>query len=228
MFIGGWRVDAPTLHSRSLLRSNTVSLKIIGAGFGRTGTLSLKQALETLGFTKCYHMAELTPAQIPLWRAAWRGEPVWDDLFNGYQAAVDWPTSAFWPQLMRAYPDAKVLLTVRDAKSWYRSASSTIFQRMADLSRLEDPATRERALMVHEIIRDGTFGGDLTDEANAIRVYEDNIARCKREVPAERLLVFEAKQGWSGLCAALGVPEPTEPYPSVNSTENFRERWKMQ
>ena len=99
-------------------------LAVIGAGFGRTGTLSLKQALERLGFDACYHMAEVAthPEHADLWLRAWRGEDVWDALFTGYRAAVDWPAAAFWPRLMERYPAAKVLLSLRDGESWFKSA----------------------------------------------------------------------------------------------------------
>ena len=206
-----------------------MALEIIGAGFGRTGTLSLKQALERLGFSKCYHMAEVMahPEHADLWRAAWRGEDPWERIFDGYAAAVDWPASAFWPRLMEVYPQAKVLLTVRDAERWYKSASDTIFRSMQDALRSQDPARRERLRMTQEIIVEGTFGGDLNDKANAIAVYEANVARVHEVVPADRLIVFDPKEGWPPLCDALDVALPDEPYPHVNTTGEFRERWRL-
>ena len=204
-----------------------MSLQIIGAGFGRTGTLSLKMALETLGFAKCYHMAEVAenPEHTALWRAAWRGEEPWDALFAGYRAAVDWPAAAFWPRLMQRYPNAKVLLSVRDAARWYKSASDTIFHAMKEGLRNADPKRHERLVMAKEIIIDGTFGGDLDDRANAIAVYEANVARVYREVPAERLLAFDPADGWAPLCDAFGVAVPETPYPRINTTDEFRRRW---
>jgi hypothetical protein len=94
-----------------------MTLKVIGAGFGRTGTSSLKQALEDLGFGPCHHMTEVIahPQQVPVWEAAMNGEPVeWEDVFHAYQSAVDWPSAAFYEPLMERYPDARVILTVRD------------------------------------------------------------------------------------------------------------------
>ena len=173
-------------------------------------------------------MAEVsTPERAALWRAAWRGEDVWEALFEGYRAAVDWPVAAFWPQLMRVYPEAKILLTIRDAHSWYRSARNTIFQRMMDRERLADPSQHERVSMAREIIASGTFDDRLDDEAHCIDVFEANVARCKAEVPRDRLIVFEASQGWAGLCEPLGLPIPDREYPSVNSTAEFRARWAM-
>ena len=86
-----------------------MSLRLIGASFGRTASLSLKKALEILGYSKCYHMSEVVtnPEHSKLWLRAWKGEFTWDDIFNGYQAAVDWPVAAFWPELMEAYPRGK-------------------------------------------------------------------------------------------------------------------------
>ena len=205
-----------------------MTLRVIGAGFGRTGTLSLKQALETLGFSKCYHMAEVAenPSHVGLWRAAWRGEEPWDALFEGYAAAVDWPTAAFWPKLMRVYPEAKVVLTVRDADAWFASASRTIFKSMREGLASDEGKLRERLVMAREIIVDGTFGGDLVDRANAVAVYEAHVARVHREVPPDRLVVFDPRDGWGPLCAALGVGEPEGPYPRINTSQEFQERWR--
>lgn len=205
-----------------------MTLKVIGAGFGRTGTLSLKFALERLGFTKCYHMMEVVeqPHHAPLWQRAWRGAEPWDTLFDGYAAAVDWPAAAFWAPLMAFYPEAKVVLTVREATGWYESAKATIFRSMQEGLRSADPRRRERMAMAKEIIVDGTFGGDLDGKANAIAVYETNVARVMAAVPRERLVVFDSHDGWPPLCAALGVAEPDEPYPRVNTTSEFHARWR--
>lgn len=204
-----------------------MTVQLIGAGFGRTGTLSLKQALDALGLN-CYHMVEVArePAHVELWRQAWRGAAPWARLFDGYTAAVDWPVAAFWPRLMRFYPEAKVILTVRDAEGWYRSASDTIFRSMREGLRSDNPEWRERVQMANEIIVEGTFGGALEDKARAIAIYEANVARVRAEVPPERLIVFDSREGWPPLCEALAVPVPDEPYPRVNSTEEFHERWR--
>ena len=205
-----------------------MALDIVGAGFGRTGTMSLKVALERLGYSKCYHMIDVLShaGHVDLWRKAWRGDEPWERLFDGYAAAVDWPAAAFWPRLMAFYPQAKVLLTVRDAQRWYKSARDTIFQSLRDSLRSPDAARRERARMAHEIIVDGTFGGDLDDQARAIAIYEANVARVYSDVPADRLIVFDPKDGWQPLCEALGVAPPDEPYPHVNTTAEFHERWQ--
>ena len=234
-------------------------LAVIGAGFGRTGTLSLRQALGRLGFDACYHMAEVAthPQHADLWLRAWHGEDVWKTLFAGYRAAVDWPAAAFWPRLMDHYPDAKVLLSLRDSESWFKSASNTIFQSMEQALRSqeepsargsarglpsrEEPSARgsarglpsqeqeklrTRLRMANEIIREGTFDGRLMDRDHAIAVYEANVARVRAEVPADRLIEFRASDGWAGLCEPLGVAEPDEPYPWVNTSEEFLDRWR--
>ena len=206
-----------------------MTLKLIGAGFGRTGTLSLKFALERLGFAKCYHMMAVVeqPHHAALWQAAWRGDEPWEALFDGYAAAVDWPAAAFWEPLMAFYPEARVILTVRDAASWYESAAATIFRSMQEGLRADDPVRRKRLAMANDIIVEGTFGGDLDDKANAIAVYEANVARVRAVVPPERLIVFDSRDGWAPLCRALGVSVPDEPYPRVNTTGEFHERWRQ-
>lgn len=204
-----------------------MALKVIGAGFGRTGTLSLKRALETLGYERCYHMAEVAehPEHAALWTEAWRGGSPWETLFDGYAAAVDWPAAAFWPRLMALYPEAKLILTLRDPEAWYQSAANTIFRSMKEGLRSGDPALETRLAMAKEIIVDGTFGGDLDDKPNAIAVYRANVAKAKA-VPAERLLVFDPTAGWQPLCAGLGVAVPDSPYPHINTTAEFIERWR--
>ena len=203
-------------------------LKVIGAGFGRTGTLSLKHALERLGFGPCYHMAEVAthPEHVDLWRRAWRGEDPWPQIFADYAAAVDWPAAAFWPRLMDHYADAFVLLSLRDGPSWFKSATDTIFQSMREGLAADDATLKERLLMAQEIIVDGTFDGDLTDRDAAIATYEANIASVRATVPPARLIEFDARDGWQPLCAALGVPVPDEPYPRVNTTAEFFDRWR--
>jgi hypothetical protein len=207
-----------------------MTLRVIGAGFGRIGTLSLKLALEQLGFGPCYHMAEVRghPGHIALWRRAWGGEDVWPQLFDGYAAAVDWPAAAFWQPLMAYYPDAKVVLSLRDGESWFKSATDTIFrgvrEGLANAASGEGPAD-EHLAMVKEIIVDGTFAGDLTDAAAAVATYEANVAAARKAVPASRLIEAHARDGWAPLCAGLGVAVPDAPYPKVNTTAEFAARW---
>jgi len=201
-----------------------MSLDVIGAGFGRTGTLSLKLALEELGFVKCHHMIEVfqNPDQAPVFQTAARGETVdWSALYEGYRATVDWPGCYFWRELAEAFPQAKVILSTRDPHSWFKSASETIFQAMN--METDDPAIGGVTAMARELVFERTFGGDIS-EAHAVEVFNAHLAEVKRNIPAERLLVFKAKQGWGPLCAFLGVEVPDKPYPRTNSTEEFNSR----
>lgn len=196
-----------------------MSLRIVGAGLGRTGTLSLKVALERLLGAPCYHMMELFthPEHAGIWRAAVGGAMTnWDQLFQGYAAAVDWPAAAFWPELSEAYPEAVVLLSVRDAESWWRSASKTIFP----TSRKQEGEWRE---MVDAMFA-ARFTTRLDDRDACIEAYERHNARVRATVPANRLLEWRPGDGWEPLCSALGTPVPEEPFPHTNSTEEFLSR----
>ncbi len=202
-----------------------MTLQVIGAGFGRTGTLSLKLALEQLGFNPCHHMMEVfgKPDHIALWQDAADGKDVnWDTVFAGYQAAVDWPVCNFWQALAEKYPDAKFILSRRDPEKWYASAMNTIFRGMIGAGDKQDDAHMK---MVCTLIRDNTFGGDLTDKENAIRVFEAHNQSVIDTLPQERLLVFEAAEGWAPLCDFLDVAVPDAPYPQTNSTEEFQARF---
>lgn len=205
-----------------------MSLKIIGAGFGRTGTLSLKLALEQLGFGPCYHMMEVfrRPGDAETWEAAARGQkPDWGDFLKDFRSAVDWPASYFWRELWTAFPEAKIILTERDAESWYRSISSTIFEFMqkGDPSKIDDPLRRAQMKMGQAVVGELTFGNAI-DKAHVLDVYRRNSAEVRRLVPPEKLLVYDAPEGWGPLCTFLGVAVPDTPYPKTNTTEEFRNR----
>jgi Sulfotransferase domain len=197
-------------------------LKIIGAGFGRTGTLSLKHALEELGFSPCYHMSELfdKPGVDAQWDAIVSGGPAdWPTIFKGYQATVDWPACTFYKELMQIYPHAKVLLSVRDPEKWYDSVASTIY-RVSHLN--PDHARTTHGHMVHTLIWQGTFDNRFEDKDYAIAVFLRHNEEVKQYVPAEKLLVYEVKEGWEPLCAFLGVEAPAgKPFPHDNDRANF-------
>jgi hypothetical protein len=210
-----------------------MSLKVIGAGFGRTGTLSLKLALEELGLGPCYHMIEVNahPEHDPLWLALARGETAdWRPMLQGYASTVDWPTTYIWKELAAANPQAKIVLTLRDAERWYESAAATIFARMLEFQALRsdpdavDPARRRHMEMIDTLIVEKTFGGSLAKN-HAIRVFNAHNEEVRRLVPPARLLVYESGEGWEKLCAFLGVPVPAAPYPKVNSTDDFVSRF---
>jgi len=198
-----------------------VGLQIIGAGFGRTGTASLQRALEILGFGPCYHMFEIRkqPWRAPAWRHAVRdGTADWDATFAGYHSTVDWPACRFYKQLAEAYPEARVILTTRDAEGWHRSCMSTIYavaQAMPWALRAVPVARHVRA-MLFETIWDGTFDGRFDDAAHAQAIFEAHNDEVQRTIAPERLLVFEVEQGWQPLCRFLGVEVPDEPFPRLN------------
>ncbi len=194
-----------------------MSLKLIGAGVGRTGTLSLRTALETLLGEPCYHMFEVRqhPEHIPLWHAAARGEAVdWRALLDPYGAAVDWPASAFWPEIAAAFPDAVILLSSRDAEGWWKSASNTIFEALQGVN----GPWRD---MIDAMFA-ARFTARIDDKAQAIAAFEAHNRAVREGAPAARLVEWQAADGWGPLCAALGLPIPDLPFPHVNSTEDFR------
>ena len=202
-----------------------MALKVIGAGLGRTGTFTLKTALEMLGFGPCHHMVEVfgnAERQVPLWNRAADGEPVdWDEVFAGYNATVDWPGCHFYAELAAYYPDAKVILSKRDPERWYESMSETILKSMQQMGLAEGPAPQDHPMRFGGvIIPQKTFGFDFSKD-NVIAAFERHVAAVRAAIPAERLLEFEASQGWEPLCAFLGVPVPDAPFPRTNSREEF-------
>jgi hypothetical protein len=200
-----------------------MELAIVGAGLGRTGTHSLKLALEQLLGAPCYHMLEVfsRPDDIAVWQRAAEGEAVdWDALFADYRAAVDWPAAAFWRELADAYPDALVLLSTRDTAGWWKSASNTIFEIEARPIP-DDPVFGPQMRMIKTLLAK-RFTPDVSNETAAKAAYERHNADVRATIPADRLVEWRPGDGWAPLCAALGVPEPSEPYPHVNTTEEFR------
>lgn len=201
-----------------------MSIKVIGAGFGRTGTLSLKMALEQLGFDKCYHMLEVreNPSHVPVWADAHAGRPVdWDALFAGYQASVDWPSCNLWREQLAHFPDAKVLLSLRDPDSWYDSIMNTIYPSSSSLVDAEEPELRQFGQWAMDIIWNPIFDNRMDDRSYVIDRFNQHNQTVIDEVPPEKLLVFEAKHGWKPLCEFLNVPVPATDYPRVNTTEDF-------
>lgn len=209
-----------------------MSIKVIGAGLGRTGTTSLKVALEKLGFGPCYHMFEVihNPEDAAFWQRALErklaGEPTdWGAVFGNYQATLDWPGCTFYRELMEAYPDAKVLLTTRDPESWYASAHATIYQSNHMEEETLPPPMRPFIRMVKALLWDYSLEGDFEDKARAIEIFNAHNEEVKRTVPAEKLLVYSVKEGWEPLGEFLGVSVPKdEPFPHLNDRQSFKER----
>jgi hypothetical protein len=203
-------------------------LELIGAGLGRTGTLSLKAALERIGYGPCYHMIEVlrAPERGRQWLEQTRsGSHDWDAIFHGYRATVDWPAAAFWRELVDRYPDAKVLLSRRHADGWYDSVMNTIYP---VLTRALPEGAPETLHDFHEMIRalifERTFAGRLHDRAHAKRVFEQHNQAVIDAVPPSRLLVYQPGDGWEPICRFLDVPVPEEIFPHLNDTAWYRER----
>ena len=205
-----------------------MSLAVIGPGFGRTGTMSLKHALEHLGFGPCHHMDEVFahPEQVPYWQAYAAGRPmVWDDVFAGYRSQVDWPGAHPWRELATAYPQAKVVLTVRPEAAWWTSFSATIGKLMSAPDEVTQPLHAKHMKQVAiELIRVRTFGCPHTDRDGVLAAYRRRTAEVCATISSQRLLVFDVAEGWAPLCRFLDVPVPAVPFPRTNSTEQF---WKL-
>lgn len=209
-----------------------MALDVIGAGFGRTGTLSTKAALEQLGYMKCHHMLEVmpNPKQLDVWYRIGKGETMdWDAVFDGFTAAVDFPSSAYWRETTAQYPDAKVILTTRSFEGWYASASETIYPASARIPGWLSfiPFIRKVKAMTYSTVWDRVFDGKFEDKEHARKVFERHEADVKAAFPPERLLVFHPKDGWGPLCAFLGKPVPDTPFPNVNDRADFQKRVAM-
>lgn len=213
-----------------------MALKVIGAGVGRTGTHSLKFALEELGFGKCYHMEELVahhPENVTYWQDAKAGKPgKWDELFDGFQSAVDIPTFCFYKELMKKYPDAKVILSVRDPESWYKSFGDTIIkgskpgigQMLLMSFRLPFNKKLRQQLGVFKfagIFLKEFFPNGFNDKESAIKFFNEWNQQVMNYVPKEKLLVYNVKEGWEPLCKFLNVPVPATAFPHSNTTKEF-------
>jgi hypothetical protein len=213
-------------------------MKVIGAGLPRTATLTQKVALEMLGFGPCYHMVNVLGdlSKVPRWSEALDGNDDWDDIFSGFGAAVDWPASYFYRELMEAYPEAKVLLSVRSGESWERSMGETIWgifygdMLIRDLStawgRVDPRWAAYIELMKKMWEKSGLLAGgeDTMGRGFMAQAMERHNEEVKAVVPADRLLVWSAADGWEPLCAFLEVPVPDMAFPHVNDAQQFGER----
>ena len=205
-----------------------MALKVIGPGFGRTGTASLKRALEMLGYGPCHHMEEVFahPDQVAHWQAMIAGNSTdWDAVFAGYHSQVDWPGAHYWRELAASYPAAQVILSTRPEEAWWKSFSATIGKLVSDPGQVTLPPHIKDMLAVGtKMIETETFGGPVTDRETALAAYRRRNAEVRAAIVPERLLVFDVAEGWAPLCRFLGVPVPNTAFPHINSTEEF---WKL-
>jgi hypothetical protein len=208
-----------------------MSLKVVGAGFGRTGTLSLKVALERIGFGPCYHMVEVfpRPEHVAMWhRLAFEQSMDWDEIFRGFHATVDWPAARWWREIAAHFPDAKVLLSVRDPEAWYKSVTDTIYQPMKSPAPDGVPElVRLQSEMARKAILGETFDNRFEDKAHAIEVFQKHNQAVRDTIDPTRLLVFDVREGWGPLCRFLEVPVPDEPFPRLNDTATFQAMMRM-
>jgi hypothetical protein len=192
-------------------------LKIIGTGFGRTGTDSMRKALNMLEFGPTHHMFEFdgNPYQEKLWKDLVLGAPPnWEKLFNGYNSCIDWPSAFYWRELIIAYPDAQVLLTWRSAESWWTSFENTI------LKYILGPDDSD-SFFSQKLVAEKVFSGRPDDRAHAISVYNNNVEEVIATVPEHRLLIFKTGDGWGPLCRHLGVDIPESDFPHSNTQVAF-------
>ena len=195
-----------------------MALKVVGSGLGRTGTKSMQSALNILGFGPCHHMVEVFahPESMQLWIDAGAGKPDWDAIFAGYHSMVDYPGTHFWRELAAYYPDAKVLHTVRDPDQWFESTQATIFN-PGNTGHV--PGQDLRNEFFDSFM--GPLRANIADRGFMTDHFRKHTEEVKATIAPERLLVYEAGQGWEPLCKFLGVAVPDEPYPSENSRAEF-------
>jgi Sulfotransferase domain len=211
-------------------------MKVIGAGLPRTATLTQKIALETLGFP-CYHMVNVLGDLdlAPLWKDAYDGNGDWDQIFDGFEATVDWPGGFFYSELAERYPDAKVLLSVRDPESWERSMRKTVWAcyygdsltyHLCAAIRHVNPKWDFYIRMMTDLLWEdrGTLKGNHHDKDGLIEGFHRHTEAVKEAIPAERLLIWQASDGWGPLCEFLEVEVPDQPLPQVNDGEMFGDR----
>jgi hypothetical protein len=213
-------------------------MRVIGAGLPRTATTTQMVVLEQLGFGPCYHMRDLLsdlPTGLPLWEAAAEGKADWQRIFGAAQSTVDWPSARYYRELIDVYPDAKVLLSVRDGESWVRSMRETVWgifhgdsviHHISDARTVVDPLWRRYITLMNGMNWDeqtGALAGDTYSDEGLIAVMDRWNETVKATVPSERLLEWYPSEGWDALCEFLEVEVPSEPVPHLNDTRAFRE-----
>jgi hypothetical protein len=202
-----------------------MTVRVIGTGVGRTGTYSLKLAINRLGLGPCHHMEEVLhnlAVQVPLWIAASADRADWPAIYSGYRSAVDWPTACFFRELLQTYPEAKFILTQRSPESWADSFAATIYQLLA--ARDQAPSEMKEWLeMAMAVITRSGFPPGL-DRDGLIKAYIAHNQAVRSAIPADQLLVYDVSQGWQPLCDFLELPVPSDPFPRTNDRAEFWDR----
>jgi len=195
-----------------------MGLKIVGAGLGRTGTKSMQTALTMLGFGPCHHMLEVFqhPESMQQWIDAGEERADWDAVFKDYNSAVDYPSAAYWRELIGHYPNAKVLLTMRDPDEWFDSVQATILAPQSMARRDEDDVPARFFASIRR-----RLPARLDDRASMTDYFRRHAAAVTAGVSPDRLLIYRTGEGWERLCSFLGVPAPAQPFPSENSRAEF-------
>jgi hypothetical protein len=209
-------------------------MKVIGAGLPRTGTLTQKLALEMLGLGPCYHMVNVLGDldQAALWARALDGEEVWDDLFGAYHSTVDWPGGYFYDRLAKRFPEAKVILSVRDEERWVDSMIDTVWavrkggsltHLLSDARAQVDPAWAAFLGMIDSLLWQGagTFAGADSGREELMAAARSHRERVEAAIDPERLLVWDVREGWGPLCAFLELPVPDGELPHINDRDEF-------
>jgi Sulfotransferase domain len=199
-----------------------MSMHVVGVGVGRTGTYSLKLAINRLGLGPCHHMEEVLhnmSVQVPLWSAALQGKPNWPAIYNGFTSTVDWPTAAFYRELLKEYPSARFILTRRSPETWAASFGSTIYKLIAGKDQAP-PDMKDWLAMAESVIAYTGFPGGLSND-DLMQAFVAHNEAVEAAIPASQLLVFEVKDGWESLCKFLGAQVPDEPFPRTNDREEF-------
>jgi len=202
-----------------------MTMHVIGVGVGRTGTYSLKLAINQLGLGQCHHMEEVLHnmlVQVPLWSAALHGRPDWQTIYDGYASAVDWPTACFFRELIKVYPSAKFVLTQRNPENWADSFGATIYELLGGKEQ-GPPEMKAWLDMADGVIAKTGFPSGL-DRDGLISAFVAHNEAVKTTIPASQLLIYEVKEGWGPLCEFLNAPAPADAFPRTNDRAEFWDR----
>jgi hypothetical protein len=220
------------IQSRKTDSENADYLRVIGVGLPRSGTSSLQAALELLGFGPCHHMSELIdkPDQSVQFLRAYDGHKVdFHTLMKGYGSAVGSPVADFYKEIRQAYPQAKLVLTVRDSsEKWLESFDTTL--RIVFLSKIFYCIVYLMKIVRLSCLVARKSGEKWTYEIGQIgpQFHDQYNARIINENKAGEVLVYNVKEGWPPLCKFLGVDIPQNiPFPNLNEAQHIKRQIKL-